>query len=99
MLIVTEEVEIDPAAVEALRAAAIVMMAETAKEEGCRVYRFCQDLEHPARIRVCEEWDSEAHPAAHMATPHMADWRKALSGIGVKSRKIKVLTGATARDL
>lgn len=99
MLIVTGEIEIEPADIEALRAAAVAMMTETAKEQGCRFYRFYQDLEHPARLRVYEEWESEADLTAHMATPHMAAWRKALSGIGVRSRKIHVLTGASVRDL
>jgi quinol monooxygenase YgiN len=99
MLIVTGEIEIDPADVETVRAAAIVMMDETGKEAGCRFYRFYQDLGHPGKIRVYEEWESQAHLDAHMATPHMADWRRALSGVTVKSRRIHVLTGASVHDL
>lgn len=99
MIIVTGEIEIDPAAIDALRGAAITMMAETAKEEGCLFYRFYQDLEHPGKVRVYEEWESEVHLQAHMETPHMQVWRAALADITLKSRRIQILTGATARDL
>lgn len=99
MLIVTGEIEIDPADVGRLRDAAITMMDETAKEEGCRFYRFYQDIQHPGKIRVYEEWESEAHLQAHMETPHMKAWRAAMSGITVTGRRIQVLTGASARDL
>ncbi|MEM9050399.1 MAG: putative quinol monooxygenase [Pseudomonadota bacterium] len=99
MIVVTGEIEIDPAQIETLRAAAITMMEETAKEAGCEFYRFYQDLEHPGRLRVYEEWESEAHLQAHMETAHMAVWRSALAEIDIKSRKIQVLTGAAARAL
>lgn len=99
MIIVTGEIEIDPTDIEPLRAAAINMMDETAKEAGCRFYRFYQDLQHPGKVRVYEEWESEAHLQAHMETAHMKAWRAALSEIAIRSRKIQVLTGATAHDL
>lgn len=99
MLIVTGEIEIDPAAAEALRAAALPMMEATAREPGCRFYRFYQDVGRPGVFRVYEEWESQADLDAHMTTPHMAEWRRALGEIGVRRRQVRILSGATVREL
>ena len=88
MLIVTGEIEIDPADIETLRAAAIVMMDETAKEEGCRFYRFYQDVQHPGKVRVYEEWDSREALQAHFETPHMKVWRQGIADLTVLGRSV-----------
>ncbi len=48
MIVVSGVIEIAQADIEAAKAATITMMHETAKEAGCLVYRFAQDLEFPA---------------------------------------------------
>lgn len=54
------------------------MMAETAKEDGCLVYRFSSDLTDPDLLYVYEEWASEEALAAHGESAHMARFRERL---------------------
>ena len=99
MIIVTARMELDPADVETAKAAAIVMMDETAKEDGCIFYRFHADLEHPGRFLAYEEWESVDALRAHMAAPHMATWRGVLGGLTVLSREIKIFEAGPAVEL
>jgi len=99
MIIVTGTFELPPAGLAAAQAAAIEMMRETAKEDGCIVYRFYQDIEHPHIFRVYEEWASDAHLAAHAQTPHMATFRAALQKIGLIARDVKKMEAGAAVGL
>ena len=92
MFIVTGLFRIDPADGGAFRDAALVMMAETEKEDGCIVYRFHEDIGDPGLYRVYEEWESEAHLKAHAETAHMKEFRAALGSLELKSRDVKMVT-------
>ena len=99
MIIVTGEFELPADKIEDARAAALEMMRETHKEDGCIHYRFYQDLEVPTTFRVYEEWESDAHLQAHFDTAHMATFRAALGGIGLISRKVKKIEAGASVDL
>ena len=88
MIVVSGEFHIDTKDIDAARTAMIAMAAETAKEDGCIHYRFYQDVEHPDRFHVYEEWESDAHLAAHAATAHMATFRRVLETIDITDRDI-----------
>lgn len=88
MLIVTGVIEIAAEGVEAARAAAAEMVAETCKEPGCIVYEFSQVLGQETRFRVYEEWQDLAALEAHFKAPHMAVFRSALAKAGVVSRDV-----------
>ena len=90
MIVVTGTFNLKPEAVDAVHAAATVMMTESNKEDGCLHYRFYADVEHRHIMHVYEEWASDAHLVAHAASAHMAAYRKELSEIGgVISRDVK----------
>lgn len=93
MLIVTGLIEIDPANIDAAKAAALDMMTETHKEDGCFVYEFSQQLDAPHRFRVYEEWRDGAALKAHSKSAHMAVFRAALEKVGVTSRDIAMFDG------
>ena len=99
MIIVSGEIELDPANAAAVMDAARTMMAETRREDGCLSYTFYQSLERPGVFRVFEEWESLAHLQAHFDTPHMADWRAALGEVGISRRDIKRYEVASAEQL
>lgn len=99
MLIVSGIIEIAPEGVDAAREAAVVMMRETRKEAGCRIYEFSQLVEAPNRFRVYEEWDDAAALKAHSEAPHMGDFRKALGAAGVVARDIFTVAGGTKASL
>ncbi len=41
--------------------------AATNRENGCILYRFTTDLDHPSRFILTELWESEEHLKAHFA--------------------------------
>ena len=84
MLIIAGEIEIDPANHAAAVAAATRVQEATRRESGCRSYVFSADLAQPGCFRLFEEWESAEALAAHFATPHMAEFQKAVGGLGVK---------------
>jgi quinol monooxygenase YgiN len=99
MIVVTGEFRFQPGKDDALRAALVDMMNETAREAGCLHYRFYRDVENPEVYRVYEEWESEAHLADHAASEHMKVFRGRLKEIGVLSRKVKKFEAGSATEL
>ena len=99
MIVVSGEFQIDPKDIDAARAAMIDMAAETAKEDGCIHYRFYQDIEHADRFHVYEEWESDAHLAAHAASAHMQVFRAALGALNLISRSVKKMEAGSVTAL
>ena len=99
MIIVSGEIEIDPAAAAGLMDAAEAMMAATRREDGCLSYAFYQSLENPGVFRVFEEWETLDHLQAHFETAHMAAWRARLGEIGVARRDVKRYEVSSAESL
>jgi len=88
MLIVAGTITIDPADVDALRAAASTMMEETHKEPGCHEYIFSISVADPGVVTIFEVWESAAHLEAHFEVPHMATFRQAMSTMTVTGRNL-----------
>jgi len=89
MLVIAGEIEIDPGRRAQAIAAATRMMTETRREPGCHSYVFTADLVDPGCFRVFEEWESQAALDAHFASPHMAEFRQAMAGLGVRRADIR----------
>lgn len=87
MIVIAGEFEIKPEKMNEAIAAAVEMQTETMKEAGCVVYRFYTDPENPNMIHLFEEWESEAHLAAHFQTPHMATFQKIFPDVRVSGEK------------
>ena len=99
MIIVSGEFIFEPGQDDAVRAAMIDMMNETAKEDGCLHYRFYRDVEHPDRYHVYEEWESASHLGAHANSAHMGIFREALAKIGVVKRDVKMMEAGEETSL
>ena len=99
MIIVSGEFEFEAGEDEAVRAAMIDMMNETAKEDGYIHYRFYRDVENPEIYHVYEEWASAEALGAHAKSAHMATFREALGKIGVKRRDVKMMEAGEAKRL
>lgn len=99
MIVVTGTIELAPEHSETLIAPVIEVMRLTALEKGCIVYRFYRDLENAALFRIYEEWESEADLEAHLKSPHIAEFGKALQSVRVVGQSIKVLEIESARPL
>lgn len=53
----------------------------TRLENGCILYRFTADLDHPGRFILTELWESEEHLKAHFAgTAFQTFWAELPSG-------------------
>lgn len=73
-----------------LQAAAGRMVAATLQEPGCIRYAFAQDLLDRNLIHISEAWHDKAALDAHFETPHMVEWREALSAIGMTERNLRI---------
>lgn len=60
----------------------------TRAEDGCLGYSYAQDMFDPGLIRVAEKWASAEALAAHLAAPHMDEWKRVREGFGLTGRAI-----------
>lgn len=93
MIIVAVEVHVEAGAADLARDAIAKMETATRAEEGCITYAFSVDVNDPAMIRVIERWRSVEDIKAHMASPHMAEFNKAMmsirpTGLDVKAYEV-----------
>ncbi|HEY2773112.1 MAG TPA: putative quinol monooxygenase [Candidatus Binatia bacterium] len=89
MIIVAVEVDVEAGAADKVRDAVAKMENATRAEEGCETYAFSVDVCDPSKIRVIERWRSIEDIQAHMASPHMAEFNKAMGAIRPKGLSIK----------
>lgn len=64
------------------------MVVATVAETGCRTYAFTPDPDDDDLIRLFELWDDDEALAAHVASDHMADWRRRSADLPTASRAI-----------
>ena len=72
------------AGLEVLRA----MINASRAEEGCISYAYATDVLDPTILHVVEKWKDDEALAFHFATPHMAEFRKALATLDLKITEI-----------
>ena len=89
MLVISGEIHVAPESRAKAVAAAIKVEQATRKEAGCLTYTFYSDLEDPNVFRIFEEWESGDVLAAHLKTPHIAEFRKDMAEVKVLSRQVK----------
>ena len=90
MLLIAGTIRIQAEDRDAVVAAMVEMNAESAAEQGCVCYDFSADLVDPTLFHLFEEWESEAHLAAHGSSPHMGVFQEALGGVGPIERSIHI---------
>lgn len=83
MLIVLAKAKLGEGALEALAAPIAEMVAASHQEAGCIAYTFTTDVLDPSTLHIVEKWQDEAALAAHFATPHMAAFQQAISGVDI----------------
>jgi len=89
MIVVQVEVVIEPGSADQVRDAVRKMEHATRQEPGCLKYAFSVDVSDPGMVRVTERWESIDAIKAHMATPHMAEFNKAVMALRPKGLDIK----------
>ena len=89
MILVAVEVIVEPGAADQVKDAIAKMESATRAEEGCSTYAFSVDVSDAGKIRVIERWRSMEDLKLHMASPHMAEFNKAMGSIRPKGLDIK----------
>lgn len=67
--------------VEAFRALAKELVAETRKEPGCKAYALNQDLKDATVLTFIERWQDQQAIDAHVASPHFQRIVPQLNGL------------------
>lgn len=88
MIVVAVTLTFDESKQAAMIAAANRVAEATHTEAGCVSYEFFADINRPGRMFLFEEWDSEAALDAHLASPHLAEFRSTLEAVGA-NRELK----------
>ncbi|MGB1286217.1 MAG: putative quinol monooxygenase [Aggregatilineales bacterium] len=99
MIVISGYTRINPDHREKAIAAAMKMSAESEAEDGCISYRFYGDFEKPDMLFLFEEWESQDALDAHFQTPHMSEFRKALSEIEILEQTLKRYVIESVGDL
>ncbi len=84
-IVVSGEIRIDAEDFDAAMALVEPFVAMTQAEAGCVAYDFWVDPRDHGRIRVFEEWESEADQRAHAESSHLAEFYAALASVRVVS--------------
>jgi quinol monooxygenase YgiN len=74
MIIVTATARLRAETRDRALAAAREMAERTAKEAGCREYRFWTAVDDPDQVLLFERWKDEASLAAHLAATHTLEF-------------------------
>ena len=90
MIVIEGTVRLDPARIEAARPAMETMVKASRAEAGCIDYAYAIDMLDPGLVRVSERWADRAALKAHFESPHMADWRKVITELGIRDRSLRL---------
>ena len=99
MIIIAGTITFDPANHDKLSAGFATMQAVTLAEEGCIAYDYWLSRHDEGTVLMFEKWASDEALAAHMTSPHMAEFGAVMGGIGIKGVDIKKYSGATEGPL
>ncbi|MEW2398228.1 putative quinol monooxygenase [Streptomyces sp. NPDC046862] len=78
----------------------VVLGARTREEEpGCLDYAMTADPGDERRIRVYERWASQQALDEHFTTPHIKDFRAAVSGLTRAGVSLRAHTVASSRAM
>ena len=90
MILVVGTFRVDPARLDAARPAMASMIAASRAEPGCLAYSYSEDLLDAGLIHVTERWRDRAALAAHVETPHIAEWRALWPALGLGERDLAI---------
>lgn len=96
-VIVMGEFRLPAENIEAARPAMERVVTLTRAEQGCHGYSYAPDLLDPCLIRISEKWESDEALAAHLATPHMDEWKRVREGFGLTGRSVTMYEVASER--
>jgi quinol monooxygenase YgiN len=99
MIVVVGRVQTDAEKRDALVQVGQAVAGASRKETGCISYRLYQDTERENEFVFVEEWDSSEALAQHFATPHIAEFMRAIPATIVAPPDVKFHTIASTKNL
>lgn len=99
MILVLANIESSETAIEATKAAIAKMEVASQAEPGCISYRFTQELSHPNKMVVVEQWESVDALITHFGMPHMAEFGEAMAKNPPTNVDAKMYELGPAQDL
>ena len=72
------------------REAIVAMVRASRAEDGCIEYGFAQDLTDPDVLYLVERWRDRAALDAHSASPHMAQFKRAMAANPAVERDLRI---------
>ncbi len=72
------------------REAIVAMVRASRAEDGCIEYGFAQDLTDPDVLYLVERWRDRAALDAHSASPHMAQFKRAMAANPATERDLRI---------
>lgn len=96
-VIVMGEFRLPAENLEAARPAMERVVTLTRAEDGCLGYSYAPDLLDPCLIHIAEKWESAEALAAHLAAPHMDEWKRVREGFGLTGRSVTMYEIASER--
>ena len=98
MHIVHVFVEVEPAHVEAFRAATLENARASAREPGVARFDVLQEQDEPTRFVLVEVYRTPADPARHKQTAHYQKWRDTVAAMMVTPRSSTKYTNVHPGD-
>ncbi|HEV8296970.1 MAG TPA: putative quinol monooxygenase [Acidimicrobiales bacterium] len=99
MIIIAGTISFDPANADLLAKGFDTMQAFSLKEDGCLAYDYWPSRHEAGTVLMFEKWESDEALAAHMTSPHMAEFGKVMGQIGIRGVDVKKYSGATEGPL
>ncbi len=90
MILVIGTIRVPADNLDGAMAAAETVITATRREDGCIRYAYARDLIDPDIMHISEAWRDRAALAAHARTPHVAEWHRVVSALGVTGRDLKI---------
>lgn len=78
-----------PEQVEALKELLIGLVEPTRQEPGCLYYELLQNQQDPTDFTFVEEWESQEHLKAHLASEHLKNAMNQLPGLVARDPDIR----------
>jgi quinol monooxygenase YgiN len=88
MIVVVGSFRLPPEGLDAGRGAMARVVNASRAEPGCLAYAYAEDMQERGLVRVNESWESRAALSAHFETPHMKQWRRERSDLGMSERRV-----------
>ena len=99
MIVIEGWVKLAEGELDRLHDAAITMMEETRKEDGCLLYVFSREVENPDTMRISERWASQEAVDAHSKSAHMAEFNKAIGSATILGAHIQAFPAKEGRTI